>query len=98
MKSKRVGFVYVIVSESRCDMKLVGISLLDLRNEGLPDTRTAARVHRMTGLVPSIEVSHDVDVLGVRRPYGEIGSGLAPQNPLVCAKFFKQPRVGAFVE
>jgi hypothetical protein len=67
-------------------------------NENFPDTGRPHRAHLMIMPVPVVEVAHDTDALGVRRPNGKARSRHAIHRAQLRAQFIVQLAVVAFAE
>ena len=98
MIAVRVGLVDAVHVEARTQVVLVDRSLADAGDEALPDAGVAAGRHGVGVGVPAIEVADDGDALGVRRPDGEVGAGLAVNGDEMRAKLVVETVVAALVE
>ena len=98
MKGKGIGLVHPITVVSRYHMVFVRLSFANLRNERFPNSRLAARMKFMTGLVPAVEVPHHVHLLRIRRPNRKIGARNSVHRSRVSAEPLVQLNVTAFVK
>ncbi len=54
--------------------------------EAFPNSRIAARLKLEAFLLPSVEVTHDVNLFGIWRPYGEVSAVFAIYTGRMCAE------------
>src|SRR5271165_5513897 len=83
---------------SRLDFELVEVTLLQPRDEDLPQSRSAARPHRMASAVPLVEVADDADALGIRRPHRKTDAFSTRMLDHARAELLIEPEVRAFTE
>src|SRR5262249_42297356 len=102
VKSKRVGFVDLIVVVPRYHMIFVGVARPDFRNEAFPNSGRSAWMKKMSGIIPSIERTHHGDFRGIGCPNSEIHSvgsvdldrmGTEPVVQFDVAAFVKQVEI-----
>ena len=86
------------VSVNILKLKFVVSPLADARNKYLPNSRHPQQSHRVATSIPMIEVAHDADTSGVRRPHREAGSFHPVHRSQLCAKFFKNPSLITFAK
>src|SRR5436190_16300028 len=75
VECERVGFIDAISMESGGHMVLVGGSNVDVGDKALPNSGLTSRPHLNAGFFPSVEIAHYINVVRIRRPYGEVGPG-----------------------
>src|SRR5208337_692359 len=83
---------------SRLDFELVEVTLLKPWDEDLPQSRSAARPHRMAAAVPMVEVADDAESLGIRSPHRKTDAPNTRMLDHARAELLIEPEVGAFTE
>jgi hypothetical protein len=80
------------------DLVLVERSFADLRDEDLPHPASGVLAHGVPPPVPEVEVPHDRDAPGIRRPDGEVHPSYAFEGHRVCPELVVEPEVVALAE
>src|SRR5262249_21604512 len=89
------GLVHAGAVVAGDDVVLVVGPPADARDEAFPDARVGARLQRLLGRGPAVEVAHDVDLLGAGGPYGEVGAGDAVHDARVGPELVVKAGVAA---
>ena len=98
MECEGVGFIHGVATVAGDNVVLVGVALSHLRHKRFPDSGTRSRRHFQRGFVPAVEISHDINLLGIGRPDCEVRSSLSVHFNRVSAKVVIQLNVAAFIE
>ncbi len=98
MNGKWIGLVDDIASQSRLNVKLVGVSGFDVGNESFPNAGLAARVESVRDPVPVVETAYDGDSFGIGSPDVEPGALLAFMGAEMAPEVVIKTKVTSFVE
>ena len=94
---QRVSFIDSVTVEPRDDAIFVKSPLAHVGKKPFPYAGLALGYKGVAILMPLIEITHDENLLGIRRPNGEIGAGVFSGNE-VSAELLVKAKVAALIK